>query len=238
MDRPLTGKTAVVTGASRGLGRAVASHLAGLGATVVLIARGREGLEKLRDEIAAQGGTALALPCDVSDAAEVQAAAATIKQQAASVDVLVNNAGIPAPRTFDETDFADWDTVIGTNLSSVFYMTRALWDALTRSAGYVVNISGTAGRRGGSSPAYGSAKYGLTGLNHAIAASGKAHGVRSTILYPGGMDTGWRGSPIGKPRADSMDPAEVARMVAYLVTTPPEFVLNEAVLNPINEPFM
>jgi NAD(P)-dependent dehydrogenase (short-subunit alcohol dehydrogenase family) len=156
------------------------------------------------------------------------------------VDVLVNNAGIPAPRSLAETEFDDWDAVIGVNLSGAFYMTRALWQALTAAeTGYVINISGTSGVRGGSSPAYGSTKFGLTGLTHSIAASGEAHNVRATVLYPGGMDTGWRGAPIGvRPRRETMDPDEVARYVGYLVTSPTEFVVNQAVLNPIAEPFM
>ena len=87
--------------------------------------------------------------------------------------------------------------------------------------------------RGSGSPAYGSAKFGLTGLTRAIAASGKPHNIRTTVLYPGGMDTGWRGAPIGvKPPEETMNPQEVARYIGYLVATPPEFVVNEAVLNP------
>jgi NAD(P)-dependent dehydrogenase (short-subunit alcohol dehydrogenase family) len=176
----------------------------------------------------------LTVACDVSQTEQVKQAARQIVNEMGRVDILVNNAGIPAPRTFQDTDFADWDQVIGVNLSGVFYMTRALWEALTASgAGYVINIAGTAGLRGGSSPAYGSAKFGLTGLTRAIAASGQAHDLRATVLYPGAMDTGWRGAPIGeKPRAETMDPQEVARFVGYLVSTPPEFVVNEAVLNP------
>lgn len=236
----LQGKVAVVTGANRGLGKAISLHLARLGASVVLIARNRERLDQTAAEISAAGGQALALSCDVSAPQQVREAAASIGARMARVDILVNNAGIPAPRTFAETDFGDWDAVIGANLSGAFYMTRALWELLVASgAGYVITISGTAGVRGGGSPAYGAAKFGLTGLNHAIAAAGKEHGLRATILYPGGMDTGWRGAPIGeKPRAETMDPAEVARFIGHLVTSPAEFVVNEAVLNPIASPFL
>lgn len=240
MSTELKDKVAVITGGSHGLGKAIAMHLAALGAHVALIARNEDPLNAVVGEIEAAGGRALAVPCDVANVEVVKAAAAKITGELGRVDILVNNAGIPAPRTFSDTDFADWDTVIGVNLSGAFYMTRALWDALTSSgAGYVVTISGTAGVRGGGSPAYGGAKFGLTGLSHAIAAAGKEHNIRATILYPGGMDTGWRGAPIGeKPRAESMDPDEVAQYIGYLVTSPPEFVVNEAVLNPINYPFM
>ena len=240
MDMTLEDKIAVITGASHGLGQAVAERLAGLGAHVVLIARRAEPLTAVAEAIKKQGGAASAFACDVSEAEQVKATAAAIQDAFGKVEVLINNAGIPAPRTFEETDFSDWDGVIGVNLSGVFYMTRALWASLQAAeSAYVVNISGTAGLRGGGSPAYGSTKFGMTGLNYAIAAAGKAHNIRSTILYPGGMDTGWRGAAIGAmPRNESMDPQVVATMIAQLVTSPPEFVVNEAVLNPLNYPFM
>lgn len=239
MSKPLQDKTAVITGATHGLGRATANHLASLGANIALIARGHAALNETQREIEAHGVKAVAVSCDVADREQVQSAAASILDSLGRVDILVNNAGIPAPRTFDETTFDAWDRVIGVNLSGVFYMTRALWESLIASdAGYVVTISGTAGKRGGGSPAYGGSKFGLTGLSHSFAAAGQAHGLRATILYPGGMDTGWRGSEIGKPRDESMSPEQMAAFIGHLVTTPKEFVINEAVMNPINYPFM
>ena len=230
-------RVGVVTGATHGLGRAISNHLAHLGLDLVLIARSQDRLTDLAGSLAAAGHRALPISCDVGDTAQVAAARDEIVRHYEQVHVLVNNAGIPAPRTFEETDFESWDAVIGTNLTGAFYMTRALWDSLKASDGaYVINISGTSGRRGGPSPAYGSAKFGLTGLTRAIAASGREHNVRSTVLYPGAMDTGWRGAPIGvKPARETMSPAEVARYIGYLIETPTEFVVNEAVLNPIDD---
>ena len=240
MGYTLQGRVAVVTGASHGLGKAVATHLASLGAGVVLLARDKERLDAAAESLRIKGSRVLTVNCDVSNAEQVQQAATQIVDEMGRVDILVNNAGIPAPRSVQDTEFADWDQVIGVNLSGAFYMTRALWDALTSSeAGYVIMISGTMGLRGGSSPAYGSAKFGLTGLTRAIAASGKAHNLRATVLYPGGMDTGWRGTSIGvRPPAETMDPQEVARLVGYLICTSPEFVVNEAVLNPIADTWL
>lgn len=237
---PLSGKVAVVTGASHGLGKAIALHLASLGADIALVARRADPLAETAGAVEALGRRALSVPCDIADFKQVQDAAGQIEAALQRVDILVNNAGIPAPRTFEETSFEDWEQVIGINLSGAFYVTRALWDMLTASgAGYVVTISGTAGVRGGGSPAYGGAKFGLTGLNHAIAQAGKSRNVRATILYPGSMDTGWRGAPIGeKPASETMQPDEVARFVGHLVTSPTEFVVNEAVLNPISSPLL
>ena len=240
MEKKLQDKTAVITGASHGLGRAIALKLAGLGAHALLIARRPDRLNQVAETIRSKGGAASIYPCDVADAAQVRATATSIQDAFGAVDMLINNAGIPAPRSFAETDIADWDAVIGVNLSGVFYLTRALWDCLISADGAtVVNISGTAGLRGGGSPAYGSSKFGLTGLNHAIAQAGVEHRIRSTILYPGGMDTGWRGAPIGVlPKSETMDPAVVADIIGHLVASPPEFVVNEAALNPLAYPFM
>ena len=240
MDSSLNDKVAVITGASHGLGRAIAERLAADGAQVVLIARRAEPLNEAAEAIRADGGAASVYACDVADSAQVLETASAIQAAFGKVDILINNAGIPAPRAFEDTDISAWDEVIGVNLSGVFYLTRALWSSLCAAdSAYVINISGTAGLRGGGSPAYGGSKFGLTGLNHAIAAAGKARNIRATILYPGGMDTGWRGAPIGVlPRSESMDPQVVANMIAQLVTTPAEFVVNEAVLNPLDYPFM
>lgn len=240
MSKTLQGKVAVITGASHGLGLACAHNLGSLGADLVLIGRDQARLDETAASLKSLDVRVLAQACDISQGSQVQASAEKIIAEMGRVDILLNNAGIPAPRTFAETQFEDWDAVMGTNLSGAFYMTRALWDAMIASgAAYVINISGTAGLRGGGSPAYGSSKYGLTALTHAIAAAGKEHNLRATVLYPGGMDTGWRGAPIGeKPRSESMDPDEVARFIGQLVLSPQEFVINEAVMNPIDSPFM
>lgn len=240
MQKDLTGKVAVITGASQGLGKAVAEHLSTLGADLVLLARHKDHLEAVAEQLRGNGSRVISVSCDISDAAQVQESAQYIVDEMDAVDILINNAGIPAPRSVPETDIADWDEVVGVNLSGAFYMTRALWETLIDSdAGYVINISGTMGLRGSGNPAYGSAKFGLTGLTRAIAASGKEHNLRATVLYPGGMDTGWRGAPIGeKPRTETMEPAEVARFIGYLLTRPYEFVINEAALNPLAEPLM
>ena len=143
-------KVAVITGASHGLGEAIASQLASQGLDLALIARGKERLEavaaRLRLAPYSAAAKIVTLTCDVSDRSQVEGIAGRILAELGRVDVLVNNAGIPAPRTLDDTSFADWDEVIATNLSGAFYMTRALWGALRESgAGYVINISGTAG---------------------------------------------------------------------------------------------
>jgi 3-oxoacyl-[acyl-carrier protein] reductase len=240
VTQELKGKVAVVTGASHGLGQAVAQELHDLGADVVLLAQDQGRLDEAARQLGTGTGRVVTVSCDISDQNQVGRAAADILSQMGRVDILINNAGIPAPRTFAETKMADWDQVIGVNLSGAFYVTRALWDALLESnGGYVVNISGSSGLRGGTSPAYGSAKFGLTGLTRAIAMSGKENNLRATVLYPDAMDTGWRGAPIGvKPARETMAPPEVARLVGHLVRTPVDFVVHEATLGPLGTSFL
>ena len=240
MEEPLNGRIAVISGATHGLGESVARHLGSLGADVVILARGQEALDSTAANLENAGVRVLSISCDAADSAQVQQAAARILEEMGDVDILVNNVGVPAPITFQKTNIEDWDHIIGVNLSSAFYLTRSLWDSLARGQGaYVVNIAGTAGLRGGSSPSYAATKFGMTGLTRAMAGAGKDRNVRATVLYPGSMDTGWRGAPIGvKPPSETMDPDEVARYIGYLVTTPAEFVINEAVLNPLVDPFM
>jgi NAD(P)-dependent dehydrogenase (short-subunit alcohol dehydrogenase family) len=233
-------KIIVVTGASHGLGLAISRQLISHQHTVLMVSRNEKKLKAAIDGMNTGKEHARPFVCDISDETAVRAIAGEISRQYENIDVLINNAGIPAPRTFAETSFEDWNTVIGTNLSAVFFMTKSLWAPLAAGeGGYVINISGTAGKRGGSSPGYGSAKFGLTGLTHAIAASGKDENIRATVLYPGSMDTGWRGAQIGvKPAEEIMDPKKVAELIEHLILTPREFVLNEAVLNPIANPFL
>ena len=233
-------KIVVVTGAGHGLGLAISQLLISHEHTVLMISRNRKNLKAAIAGIEAGDKSARPFVCDVSDQSAVKATAKEISAQYESIDVLINNVGIPAPRTFAETGFEDWNTVIATNLSAAFYVTKSMWKLLAAGeGGYVINISGTAGKRGGGSPGYASSKFGLTGLTRSIAASGKNENIRATALYPGSMDTGWRGAPIGeKPAEQTMDPRKVAELIEHLILTPREFVLNEAVLNPIADPFL
>lgn len=193
-------KTIIVTGASHGLGLAISQRLISHEHTVLMVSRTEKNLRAAIDGLKAGRKFAKPFVCDISDETAVKATAKEISVQYASIDVLINNVGIPAPRTFAETSFEDWNTVIGTNLSAAFYMTKSVWELLAAGDGeYVINISGTAGKRGGGSPGYGSSKFGLTGLTYSIAASGKNENIRATVLCPGSMDTGWRGAPIADP---------------------------------------
>jgi 3-oxoacyl-[acyl-carrier protein] reductase len=236
----LKGKTAVVTGATHGLGQSIVKAMVAEGMRVAMVARSRHELFEQAEEYQKGGADVLPVPCDISNAEDVMRALDPILAAFGKLDVLINNAGVPAPRSIEGTGFADWDYTLGVNLSGAFYMTRGLWEGLKAANGsYVINISSEAGIRGSSSPAYAASKFGLSGLTHAIAASGQEHKIRTSILYPGSIDTGWRGTSIGDhPLAEVMNPDDVASYIIFLLKTPFEFVIPESVLTPFNHPWM
>jgi 3-oxoacyl-[acyl-carrier protein] reductase len=179
----LEGRTALVTGASKGIGRAIATELASAGATVVVGYRlGREEAEALAGEI---GGRAI--QADVSDAAS----AAALVESAGELDILVNNAGLTRDGLLVRMSDEDWDTVIQTNLSSVFYTCRAVSRAMMRRrAGAIVNVSSIVGIHGNPGQTnYAASKAGIIGFTKSLARELGSRGVRANVVAPGYVRT-------------------------------------------------
>ncbi len=247
-DTPrLTGQTALVTGASSGLGRATAIALAQAGADIALLARSEDDLKQVAQEIGeVTGRRALPLPLDLADEAALLAAAARTAAVFGRIDVLVNAAGTDVPGPVEELAISDWDRVLAVNLRAPFALAKAVFPHMRRAGrGTIVNISSVAGKRGwANASAYCAAKFGLTGLTQALAAEGKPHGIRACILYPGGMATQWGTwepeeraavKPEPPPVTKALPPEEVAALIVWLASAPPELVLNEAVVSPLEE---
>jgi NAD(P)-dependent dehydrogenase (short-subunit alcohol dehydrogenase family) len=243
-DQGLGGRTALVTGGSSGLGRAIALQLAAAGADVAVLARGAEDLAETADGIRAAGRRAVAVPVDLADASQVRRAVDRVRDELGGVDVLVNAAGTDVPGPVAELDVADWDRVLDVNLRASFLLAQAVWPHMVeRGSGTIVNVSSVAGRRGwANASAYCAAKFGLTGFTQALAAEGKEHGIRACVLFPGAMDTSWgvwspeeRGS--GQPTVppDALPPEHVARLIAWIAAAPPGLVLNEVTVTPLQE---
>ncbi|MCF6734944.1 SDR family oxidoreductase [Blastococcus sp. KM273129] len=242
-----TDRVAVVTGASSGLGRAVALRLAADGHRVALLARGAEDLGAVAAEVERAGGTALTCAVDLADAAATRAAAEEVLTRWGRADVLVNAAATDAPGPVASTTVEDWDRVLAVNLRAPFLLSRAVFPAMRRAGGgTIVTVSSVAGRRGwADAAAYCSSKFALTGFTQALAAEGRAHGIRACVLYPGAMATSWgvwdpsarRPAGVGDapdPR-DALPPERVAELVAWLVQAPGELVLNEVTVTPLHE---
>jgi len=188
MSGPLHGRNAVVTGGSRGLGRAIALGLAEAGADVALTYREKhDEANAVAREIEAKGRRALILKMDVTDRASVEAAAKDARGALGPIGILVNNAGINKPTDFDQVSDADWDDVLATNLKGPFVCAQVFLPLLAEAGnGAIVNIGSVSGQYGGPRTAhYAASKAGLISLAQVIARFGAAHGVRSNTVAAG-----------------------------------------------------
>jgi 2-hydroxycyclohexanecarboxyl-CoA dehydrogenase len=218
----LRGAAAVVTGASRGIGRAIALGLAAEGAEVALWARDGHALRSVAGEITAAGGRALAVICDVTDSAAVNGAADLVRSQLAPVRVVVNNAGAVVRKPTVALTDADWRRVMAVNLDGTFAVTRAFLTDLTRAGGRVINIASRSGREGTAMlAAYCAAKHGVVGLTRALAAELRAAKVSVNAICPGSVDTPMLREGIPGARPD-MSPDDIARTAVFLATSAPD----------------
>ena len=220
-DRALAGKAAVITGASRGIGRAIALRLAGAGARVAVLARRADALAEVVADVRAAGGEAVAAVCDVADPDQVRAAAEVVRAALGAVDILVNNAGAVLRRpALDITD-AEWRRVLAVNLDGTFYVTRAFGADLVARAGRIINIASIAGREGTALlSAYCAAKHGVVGLTRALAEELRGAKVAVNAICPGSVDTEMlrEGLPGAHP---DMTPDDIARTALFLAADAP-----------------
>ncbi len=188
----LTGRTAIVTGAGRGIGRGIAAALASFGASVLLAGRTRASLDEAAAAIAAAGGSAAVQVADVAQEADVLALRDTALARFGHIDVLVNNAGInPVWRTIEKTSLADWQAIIDVNLTGTFLCCKYIGAAMAEAgAGSIINISSVAGHVGLTRSApYCASKGGVEMLSKSLALDWAKRGVRVNCLAPGYVDT-------------------------------------------------
>ena len=187
----LENKIAVVTGAGRGIGRAIALKFAGAGADVVVVSRTVENSEKVAGEIRALGRKAWAFAVDVSDSAAVAAAGEKILAAAGRVDILVNNAGVTRDGLLMRMSDADWDTVLNTNLKGAFLVTKAFNRAMLKQrSGRIINIASVVGIMGNAGQCnYSASKAGLIGFTKSAAREFAARGVTVNAIAPGFTET-------------------------------------------------
>jgi len=187
----LANKIAVVTGAGRGIGRAIGLKFASAGADIVCVSRTAENSEKIAQEIRALGRKAWAHAVDVSDAAAVNATAEQILTEAGHVDVLVNNAGITRDGLLMRMSETDWDTVLDTNLKGAFLFTKAFSRAFIKQrSGRIINIASVVGLIGNAGQAnYAASKAGLIGFSKSVARELASRGITVNVLAPGFIDT-------------------------------------------------
>ncbi|MGA2245395.1 MAG: 3-oxoacyl-[acyl-carrier-protein] reductase [Verrucomicrobiota bacterium] len=187
----LANQIAVVTGAGRGIGRAIALKFASEGADVAVVSRTRENSEKVAAEIRALGRKAWAHAVDVADAASVTAAAEEILAKGGKVDILVNNAGVTRDGLVMRMTDADWDTVLNTNLKGAFLVTKAFSRAMIKArAGRIINISSVIGLIGNAGQCnYAASKAGLIGFTQSCARELASRGITVNAIAPGFIET-------------------------------------------------
>jgi NAD(P)-dependent dehydrogenase (short-subunit alcohol dehydrogenase family) len=219
----LTGRVAVVTGASRGIGAATAEAIAAAGAHVVLAARDREALDRVADRIRQAGGEATAVPTDVSQDAEVERLFAAAGK-AGPVAALVCAAGVLTSAPFVETTSRIWDETLRVNLTGSFLCCRAAFTAMIPAReGRIVNIASLSGvyatEKFPGLAAYNVSKYGIIGLTEAIAVEGREHGISAVCVSPGAVDTEMlrRANPALRP---GLTPDDVAGLIVALLDSP------------------
>lgn len=225
----------MITGASQGIGAEIARVFATemKGVRLALVARSEAGLRKVAAACAKRGAVVETFSCDVSDAAAVEAMGAAVTKRFKAVDVLINNAGKFAPSEFLALSVGDFDAMIGTNLRSLFLVSRAIVPGMVaRGRGDVFNMSSVAGLQaypGGA--AYCAAKFGVTGLSKVMRHELKAKGVRVCTVYPGAtVSPSWEGS--GADWERMMPTADVARAFYDVYRLSRKTVVEEIVLRP------
>jgi 3-oxoacyl-[acyl-carrier protein] reductase len=226
----------VVTGAGRGIGRAIALRLAQMGAKVILVGRDASLLEAVRTEIADSGGESRVMPCDLRSPEAVAALGERVRAERGRCDILVNNAGIGNQgRPLHEMAVDDWDVLMETNLRAPFLMIRSLAPLMIEAGcGHIVNISSLAGKNPlPNGAAYSASKWGLNGLTYSVAEELRPYGIRVSVVAPGSVNTGFgRPGAGGKDPATKIQPEDVAAIVAMLVTQAPQSFISEVLVRP------
>jgi NADP-dependent 3-hydroxy acid dehydrogenase YdfG len=244
---PLSGRTALVTGASAGIGHAVARTLAAAGASIALTARRADRLEAHCDEIRAAGGQALALPADVADVDQVREVVGRTIDELGGLDILVNNAGIMKITPITENAIDDWTRMVDVNVKGVLhFLSAALPHMLEQRSGHIVSVGSVAGRRPfPGATVYAATKFAVRALGWGLHLElGNAHGIRVTDIQPGyvateliddqpelksAWDEAWEGRR-------TLQPEDVARAVEFAVTSPDHVSVSEILVRPTDQP--
>jgi len=240
----LESQVAVVTGAGRGAGEAIARRLASMGAHVLLVARSADQLSDVRERIVRTGGAASIFRCDLTDAAAVADFGKQVAEKHRRCDILVNNAGVGMDGKFlHEVTPEEWDLIFDTNLRGPYLTIRALAPMMIAArSGHIINISSLAGRNPlPKGAAYAASKWGLNGLTYSVAEELRVHNIRVSAVAPGSINTDFddhtgKGAASGKDPKKKLQPDDIASVVATLVTQPQQSFISEVLIRPTQKP--
>ena len=237
---PLQTKIAVVAGASRGIGKAIATQLAAAGAQVILLARNQSDLNQAVAEITQQGGLATAFVLDISDEQAVKSVFQQIIQQYKRIDILVNNAGIGEFYPVSETSASFWDEVMNTNVKGTFLCSKeAVIQMQKQGVGHIVSIASDVAKRTFANGAlYCSSKYAQDAFSSALRKEVRKDGIKVSVVYPGLVDTYFNKSQPGNPaNASHLKPEDIAASVLHILAAPKHVVIDELMIHPISQDY-
>ncbi len=232
----LTGRRAIVTGSTRGIGRAIAEALLGRGASVVISSRTPEHVERATRELAGEAGERVSgVVCDVMDAGQCERLVAQGVERLGGLDILVNNAGVGVFRPVAEMSVQEWRQTLGTNLDGVFYCSHyALRHLLRGGDSWIINIGSLAGKNAfPNGAAYNASKFGLIGFGEAMMQEVRHGGVRVSTIMPGSVATEFGSGGGGDWK---IQPEDIAATVLHLLATPPRTIESRIEVRPSRPP--
>lgn len=232
-----TPRHALITGASRGIGRATALAFAKLGVSSILIGRSLQDLEAVAEEVRVLGAQAKTVALDLSEVSKIQSGLAPVLAAVDSIDILVNNAGMGYTANLIETPLADWQQVIDLNLTAPFQCVQAVLPIMrSQRQGTIINIISVAGRQAFPEwGAYCASKFGLMGLTKSLAQEERAFGIRAVALCPGAVDTPlWDTTTVQADfdRSLMLSAEDVADAIVHAALLPSHVLIDELVLMP------
>jgi NAD(P)-dependent dehydrogenase (short-subunit alcohol dehydrogenase family) len=237
----LDGKVALVTGASSGIGEAIARGLGAEGATVALVARRADRLDKVATAIGADGGAAFPIPADLTVEADVERVFGALVDRYGRLDLLVNNAGTSIRGPIDELSIEDWDRVIAINLRAPFLCTRQALRIMKRQGGgRIINIGSISAQRVRPDNApYNASKFGIDGLTHSTALEGRPYGVSCCTLHPGMTKSELTLDPQRLVSDEPMMEAdELAQVAVLMAALPPSVNMFQAIVLPVAQAYL
>ncbi len=236
----LDGKIALITGASRGIGKGIAEGFAREGAALVLVARDGARLQQLEESLTAARRNVIAMPADVTDEQQVQAAFQRTMQLFGRLDILVNNAGVFDGGPLDELTLDAWEKVMAVNLRGPFLCTReALRIMKPQQGGRIINIGSISAQRvRPNSAAYSTSKHGIWGLTQVTQLEGRPHGISCCCLHPGNVEVETLADTQRRKQEPVMQPEELAEAAITMAALPAHISMLEAIVMPVAQPYI
>ncbi len=234
----LQNQVAIITGASRGIGREIAQYLSKEKVRLSLVARSTSELQHLARELNQKGGHAIGIQADVSDAAAVEAVIGQTLREFRHIDILINNAGIGIFKPAEAIQESEWDRMMDVNVKGSFLMSKGVIPHMrSRKQGHIINIASHASRRtfeqGG---VYCASKYAQDAFSSVLRKEVRKYGIKVSSIYPGQVDTYFNNAK--QPQLNSKEwlkPSDVADSVVYILKAPSRVAIDEIVINPISE---